>query len=107
MGYENIISQLQRLYFGVEDLSYDNFDHREGASEIISQYNRILTTLYQQHAEVFENLLQIGVNELLDHLALLDNNLNVDNRKEYFDDLKFYLQESILEARSKVKSLGS
>jgi len=96
------ILELQRMYFEIEDLQEYNLKHLEAMIQLMSQYQHIVKELFKRFPENFDNLFQIGLEEIYDHVVVLNNATAYMEKTKCFSDLHFYFQQSVLDARAKL-----
>ncbi|MEJ2884410.1 hypothetical protein [Pedobacter sp. GR22-6] len=97
------LGQLQIEVIDLKNYSLLNTDRIIG---ILSDYRSLLSRLNVLHPLAYDNLFDIGLGEISDHLALMQSVCTVEGKQLTFNDLQFYLSESIADAREKLAALG-
>lgn len=100
MGDQSKILKLQKLYFETQDVVKYNPANKKQLYNIVIKYEKLLKLLNEKKPNIFGNILSIGINEILDHFDLLNNENSKDKQETYFNDFAIYLQESIIDCRS-------
>lgn len=94
------VLRLQELYFKVQDLKNYSPKNVKMIIEEMAVYRLLVDQMYAIRPAIFDNFYRIGLLELQDHLEVLACSNGLSSKRACFCDLQFYLQESILDARS-------
>ncbi|CAM4422248.1 hypothetical protein SAMN06265348_1244 [Pedobacter westerhofensis] len=105
MTVKSKMAELQQLYFDIEDVTCCTSENLNKIGNILIKYNNILNLFYKKNPDIFANLFQIGIGEILDHARMVHTSSSQDARNIFFIDLKIYLQQAILDCRRNLQML--